>query len=132
MYWDSERDLIVSILTREAVGGKHSKDLFSPSERQVGRRNNCDGQVLGDYDQIGRRPILDFEYPEVREYRVLSSTHATFHFSRAQYLPRADIDLGLGVLSAGAVIRRKTKSIRDVSSFLHCRESDRCTRSNQG
>ena len=64
MNWETDRDLIVSILTQGAVGGKHSKDLFSPSERQVGQRNNFDGQVLGDYNQSGRMPILDFEYTE--------------------------------------------------------------------
>ena len=64
MYWESERDLIVSILTREAVGGKHSKDIFSPSDRQVGQRNDFDGQVLGVYNQSGRMHILDFEYTE--------------------------------------------------------------------
>ena len=30
LYWESERDLIVSILTREVVGGKLSQDLFFP------------------------------------------------------------------------------------------------------
>ena len=52
------------------------------------------------------------------EYRVLSSTHATFHFTRAQYIPRADIDLGLGVLNAGAVILRKTPIVQGPLFFF--------------
>ena len=63
MYWESERDLIVSILTREVVGGKQSQDLFST--RNVRWREGTTLMVkFGDYNQSGHMPILDFEYNE--------------------------------------------------------------------
>ena len=64
MCWESERDLIVNILTREAVGGEHVPRSISPSERREGQRDNFDGRILGGYNQFGRMPILGFEYTD--------------------------------------------------------------------
>ena len=58
-------DLIVSILkgkTNEETIPRHS---FT-REPEVERSNNFDGRVLGDYNQFGHVPILDFEYDEDR------------------------------------------------------------------
>ena len=56
-------DLIVSILK----GKTNEETIPRPSftrEPQVERSNNFDGRVLGDCNQSGHVPILDFEYDE--------------------------------------------------------------------
>ena len=48
-------------------GTSHEETIPRPSftrEPEVERSNNFDGRVLGDYNQFGHVPILDFEYDE--------------------------------------------------------------------
>ena len=117
MYWESERNLIVSILTREVVGGKQSQDLFS--HRNVRWREGTTLMVkFGRLQSVWAHAHIRFWVQWGREYRVLSSTDATSQFTRAQYIPRADIDLGLGVLNARAVIWRKTQLVQEHLFFF--------------
>ena len=55
--------LIVSIILNGSRMKKPSQDLLSHGNLRW-KGNNFDGRVLGDYNQFGHVPILDFEYDE--------------------------------------------------------------------